>query len=174
MKTLIENLYDNNVIFSYYGFIDEPVLNQILQITSNKLATIKELPDVIKRVSDAIYECGINIINHNFYPDEAKVKYKSLLVISIHENNYLIDTINFVNDTQKESINEQIKYLQNCSPEELKELKDKGPVPNLNHISVSSGLLDLVLKADGWDCTFKEINGSLLFNINYVINCNNN
>lgn len=174
MKTLIENLYDNNVIFSYYGFIDEPVLNQILQITSNKLATIKESPEVIKRVSDAIYECGINIIKNNFYPDEAKVKFKSLLVISKHENNYLIDTINFVNSNQKESIDEQIKFLQNCSEEELNELKKKGANANLNHVVVSSGLLDLVLKADDWGCTFKEVNGSFLFNINYVINCSNN
>ncbi|KAK6020969.1 hypothetical protein OSTOST_13369, partial [Ostertagia ostertagi] len=37
MSTLIENLHNNNVIFSYYGFIDDKVLGEVLQITKSKL-----------------------------------------------------------------------------------------------------------------------------------------
>jgi hypothetical protein len=34
------------------------------------------------------------------------------------------------------------------------------------------GLVDLVLKADSCDCTFKDIDDHSLFNVNYKINAN--
>ncbi len=171
MKTLIENLYNNNVVFSYYGFIDESVLAQILQITKSKLATNNETEVTINRVAEAISECGENIIKHNFYPDDAKVKYKSLLVISKQDNSYNIDTINVVNEEQKASITDQINYLHSLSAEQLAALKNGNSESNINTVVVSTGLLDLVLKADDWDCNFKQDNSHYLFNINYSINC---
>lgn len=170
MKTLIENLYHNNVIFSYYGFIDESVLTQVLQITKSKLASNNETPQTVKRVTDAIYECVENVIKHNFYPDDARVKYKSLLVVSKHEDQYLVDTINVVNATQKETINEQLNYLHTRSQDELMQLKSRTLLQVNADVAVSKGLVDLVLKADRCDCTFKDLDANYLFNINYKIN----
>ena len=50
METLIEKLYNNNVIFSYYGFIDHSVLDQVLLITRSKLENNNESILVITRV----------------------------------------------------------------------------------------------------------------------------
>ena len=170
MKSLIENLYHNNVIFSYYGFIDESVLSQVLQITQSKLSNNNESEHTIKRVYEAIKECVDNVIKHNFYPDDARVKYKSLLVVSKHNEQYLVDTINVVNASQKESINEQLNYLHSRSQEELMQLKSRSLLEVNNPVTVSKGLVDLVLKADRCDCTFKDIDPNFLFNINYKIN----
>ncbi|MEI6019494.1 MAG: DUF6272 family protein [Bacteroidota bacterium] len=170
MKTLVENLYNNNVVFSYYGFIDESVLGQILQITKSKLESNHETALTIDRVSNAINECGENIIKHNFYPDDAKVKYKSLLVISNKERKYAVDTINVVNASQKAIIQEQIDFLNSRNPEQLHALKTNAFGTDTSTL-VSTGLLDLVLKADEWAFTFKEDKNHFLFNINYGINC---
>src|SRR5688572_5099784 len=124
MKTLIENLHDNNVIFSYYGFIDNSVLTEVLQITKSKLEGNNEPPVLVDRVHDAINNCVDNIIKHNFYPDDERVHYKSLLVVSKQEDHYLIDTINVVNSAQKDTLNEQLKYLHSRSKEEIKQLKN--------------------------------------------------
>lgn len=169
MKTLIESLYDNNVIFSYYGFIDESVLTEVLAISKSKLETNKEPMMVVKKVLDAIRECAENIIKHNFYEDDSKVRYKSLLIVSKKEEDYNIDTINVVNTSQRESITEQLNYLHNRSKEELLELKSKIGTNAATSFTVSSGLIDLVLKADKCDCSFKDIPEHSLFNINYKI-----
>jgi hypothetical protein len=92
MESLIESLYNNNVIFSYYGFIDDGVLNEVLRITRAKLAGINEPPPLIERVENAIRDCIDNIIHHNFYPDDERVHYKSLIVVSRQEDHYLINT----------------------------------------------------------------------------------
>jgi len=151
MKTLIENLYHNNVIFSYYGFIDESVLTQVLQITKSKLASNNETPQTVKRVTDAIYECVENVIKHNFYPDDARVKYKSLLVVSKHEDQYLVDTINVVNATQKETINEQLNYLHTRSQDELMQLKSRTLLQVNADVAVSKGLVG----GQCWSCVIK-------------------
>jgi Family of unknown function (DUF6272) len=170
MKTLIENLHSNNVIFSYYGFIDEKVLGEVLQITKSKLEGNNENPSVVKRVHDAINECVDNVIKHNFYPDDNQVQYKSLLVVSKQKDNYLIDTIHVVNSLQKESINEQLRFLNSRSKDELLALKSKSVMIPDHTPRVGKGLIDLVLKADKCDCTFKELEANHLFNINFKIN----
>lgn len=169
MSTLIENLHNNNVIFSYYGFIDDSVLNEVLQITKSKLEGNNENPAVVGRVHNAINECVDNIIKHNFYPDDSRVRYKSLLVISKQQNDYLIDTINVVNAMQKENINQQLSFLNSRTKEELAALKSKSLLQS-NQLPVATGLVDLVLKADNCDCTFKDLESNSLFNINFKIN----
>jgi hypothetical protein len=170
MSTLIENLHNNNVIFSYYGFIDSTVLNEVLQITKSKLEGNNEHPVIISRVHDAINECVDNVIKHNFYPDDARVRYKSLLVVSKQQNDYFIDTINVVNSSQKESIHEQLNYIQSRTKEELLALKSKSIIMSNTAPNVGKGLIDLVLKADNCDCTFKDLDANYLFNINFKIN----
>jgi len=170
MGTLIENLHNNNVIFSYYGFIDDKVLGEVLQITKSKLEGNNEDPAIVGRVHDAINECVDNVIKHNFYPDDDQVRYKSLLVVSKQQNNYLIDTINVVNSLQKESINEQLNFLNSRSKEELLALKSKSILAPDHTPKVGKGLIDLVLKADNCDCTFKDLEANYLFNINFKIN----
>ncbi len=101
MRTLIEDLYANNVIFSYYGFIDNSVLTEVLQITKSKLEGSGENKTVVMRIIDAINECVQSIIKHNFFPYDVMLHYKSLLVVSKKESSYLIDAINVVNDSQK-------------------------------------------------------------------------
>jgi hypothetical protein len=171
MDTLIEDLHNNNVIFSYYGFIDDKVLNEVLLITKSKLEGNNEAPVIVDRVYDAINECVDNIIKHNFYPDDARVRYKSLLVVSKQHNDYLIDTINVINSLQKQTISEQLDYLHTRSKDELVTLKSKNLMQaNTDTMVVGSGLIDLVLKADNCDCTFKDLDSNYLFNINFKIN----
>lgn len=170
MGTLIENLHNNNVIFSYYGFIDDKVLSEVLQITKSKLEGNNENPVVVGRIHDAINECVDNVIKHNFYPDDEQVRYKSLLVVSKQQNDYLIDTINVVNALQKDSINQQLNYLHTRSKEELQALRSKQLIAPEQATAVGKGLIDLVLKADNCDCTFKDLETNFLFNINFKIN----
>jgi hypothetical protein len=173
MSTLIENLHNNNVIFSYYGFIDEKVLGEVLQITKSKLEGNQENPQTVGRVHDAINECVDNVIKHNFYPADDQIQYKSLLVVSKKEDDYLIDTINVVNATQKNRINEQLSYLNSRTKEELHTLKSQSILNQTNTALMNKGFIDLVLKADNCDCTFKDLDANSLFNINFKIHSSN-
>jgi hypothetical protein len=167
MESLIEKLYHNNVIFSYYGFIDDGVLNEVLRITRAKLAGINEPPALIERVHNAINDCIDNIIHHNFYPDDERVHYKSLIVVSRQDDHYLIHTLNVVNDIQKSAIDRQLHLLEAKSRDELLTMRSTG-VLNDND-GVNQRLVDLVLKSDNCDCTFRALNENYLFNINFKI-----
>lgn len=174
MKTLIEELHDNNVIFSYYGYIDESVLAEVLRITKSKLEGNKESAAIVNKVDDAIRECVDNIIKHNFYPEDARVKYKSLLVVSKSGNAYVIDTINVVNAEQKKIIDEHLNYLETSSKEELTAFRSQSLLQHSNTTTVvAPGLVELVLKADHWKCGFKKMNDHYLFNINFKIDSAN-
>ncbi len=170
MKSLIENLYNNNVLFTYYGFIDESVMNQVSLITKTKLKGFGEPTSTINKVSDAISECVNNIIKHNFYPDDERVHYKSLLVISKQDDHYLVGTINVINDSQKEVISHQLDYLRSKTEAELIGLKSKTLLHNDRNVLVNTGLVDLVLKADRWECSFKAVGKNHLLNISYKVN----
>jgi hypothetical protein len=170
MKSLVENLYDNNVIFSYYGFIDTSVLKEVLQITRSKLEGNREPNDTIERVHNAISECVDNIIRHNFYPDDVRVRYKSLLVVSKQDDHYNIDTINVITPNQKKAINDQLNYLHTIPKEELNEMRNQTRSRGVLSTELKTGLVDLVLKADRCDCKFKDIYPNFLFNVNYKIN----
>ena len=77
MQSLTEKLYNKNVIFSYYGFIDNSVLEQVLRITKSKLEINGESQPIVARVYDAINNCVENIIEHNFFPGDAILKVRS-------------------------------------------------------------------------------------------------
>jgi len=173
MQSLVERLHNNNVLFSYYGFIDRNVLAQVLEITKSKLENNNEPDALIERVYNAIKDCVENIIEHNFFPEDAVLAYKSLLLISYKERTYFIDTINVINEKQKESINEQLIDLNSKSKKELTELKSQIVQKNNQH-SVAEGtglgLVDLVLVSDSCNYRFKNYHSNFLFNINFEIN----
>jgi len=164
METLIEKLHNNNVIFSYYGFIDHTVLTQVLQITTSKLEHNNEDRAVIRRVNAALEDCVENIISHNFYPDDERLHYKSLLAVSKHEDQYLIDTLNVINDVQKKVIDRQLDFLSSHSKAELEQL-----MSSPSECPVSARLISMVFKADEYDCSFKPLDQNYLFNINFKI-----
>ncbi|MBL7910173.1 MAG: hypothetical protein JNJ41_03920 [Bacteroidia bacterium] len=175
MRTLSEILYTNNVLFSYYGFIDGKVLTQVLNITRSKLESNKENIVVIKRVYNAINECVENIIKHNFFPEDALLHYKSLLLVSIGDKCYSIDTINVVNAKQKDAIIEKLNFLNTKSKDELLNIKSQ-IISNNEYSEVSTaglGLVDLVLKTNNFNFHFKEYNDNFLFSINFKINTSN-
>ena len=172
MKSLTEELYTNNVLFSYYGFIDKSVLDEVLRVTKNKLETNKESSIIINRVCDAIRDCIQNIIDHNFFPDGAILNYKSLIVVSYQFESYSINTINVINDLQKESINDQLSFLNSKSKEELVILKSEILAKSKQQFMPNSaglGLLDLLLKTDNCDYSFKNYHANFLFNIHFNI-----
>ncbi len=175
MRSLSEVLYTNNVLFSYYGFIDSKVLTQVLNITQSKLESNKENMVVIKRVYNAINECVENIIKHNFFPEDALLHYKSLLLVSMGEKCYMIDTINVVNAKQKAAIIEKLNFLNDKTKEELMSIKAQ-IMSNKQYSEVSTaglGMVDLVLKTNNFNFHFKEYNDNFLFSINFKINTNN-
>ena len=172
MRSLSEILYTNNVLFSYYGFIDGKVLTQVLNITRSKLESNKENIVVIKRVYSAINECVENIIKHNFFPDDALLHYKSLLLVSMGEKCYTIDTVNVVNSKQKAIIIERLNFLQSKTKDELVDIKTKITAGGGN-VEVSEeglGLVDLALKTSDFNYSFKEYNENFLFSISFKIN----
>jgi hypothetical protein len=168
METLIEKLYNNNVIFSYYGFVDTSVLSQVLRITRSKLESGNESLLVITRVQEVLNDCVQSIIQHNFYPDDARLHYKSLLVVSRQDTDYEVDTLNVVNAEQKARITEQLNFLASKSREQLRKLKlqcqlQSGTVP------VTEEIVSLLLRADHYDCSFKPNDVNHLFNISLRI-----
>jgi hypothetical protein len=172
MQSLTEQLYNNNVLFSYYGFIDNKVLDEVLQITKSKLESNKESVIVTKRVYDAIHDCIQNIIEHNFFPEGAILHYKSLIVVSHQFESYSINAINAINDLQKESINDQLTFLNSKSKDELVALRSQIVSKNKQQFmpdSAGLGLLDLVLQTDSCDYSFKSYKGNYLFNIHFNI-----
>ncbi len=168
METLIEKLYNNNVIFSYYGFIDESVLGQVLRITKSKLENHNESVMVITRVQEVLSDCVETIIRHNFYPDDTKLHYKSLLVVSRQDNEYEVDTLNVVNAEQKSRIQEQLAFLSSKSREQLKKLRVQCQLDS-DTVPVNEELIALLLRADHHECSFKDNHGHSLFNISLRI-----
>ncbi|MES2680080.1 MAG: DUF6272 family protein [Bacteroidota bacterium] len=173
MRSLTERLYNDNVLFSYYGYVDSSVLAEVLRITRSKLESFSEPPALIERIHNAINDCVENIIEHNFFPEEDLLAYKSLIVVSGKSGSYFIDTINVINGHQKESIHQQLSNLSVKSKAELHDLKKQIILKN-NHQSVAEGtglgLIDLVLVSDNCNYRFKNYDTHFLFNINFEIN----
>ncbi len=172
MQHLTEILYTNNVLFSYYGFIDKFVLNEVLGITKAKLISYNEPIVIVNRVYNAINECVENIIKHNFFPDSDMLHYKSLLLVSKQNESYIIDTINVINTKQKEQINGQLVFLNSKNKIELKQIK-ADIISNKLYSEVSTaglGLVDMVLRTDACFYNFKNYDTNFLFNINFKIN----
>lgn len=175
MQKLIETLYDNNVLFSYYGFIDSSVLEQVLQITKSKLEYNKESPFVIAKIYDTINECVENIIEHNFFPEDAILHYKSLLLVAQKDNSYSIDTINVINANQKKNIDEQLIFLNAKSKDELRVLKEQiteNNTANAKPEGTGLGLINLLLKSDNCEYQFVPYEHNFLFSINFFIQSN--
>jgi hypothetical protein len=169
MESLIEKLYNNNVIFSYYGFVDESVLGQVLRITRSKLETSNESRLVINRVTDVLNDCVESIIQHNFYPDDDRLHYKSLLVVSRQQFDYEVDTLNVVNTQQKARITEQLNFLASKTRDQLRNLRVQCQLEN-STIPVNEEIVALLLRADHYDCAFKPNDENFLFNISLRIN----
>ncbi len=176
MQSLTEILYTNNVIFSYYGFIDKYVLNEVLRVTKAKLQGNNEPMVIINRVYNAINECVENIIKHNFFPDSEMLHYKSLLLVSKQNESYVVDTINVINLKQREQINTQLIFLNSKSKDELKQIKSQ-IISNKSYSEVSTaglGLVDMVLRTDDCIYSFRDYNTNYLFNIHFKINSTTN
>ncbi len=175
MYTLTERLYKNNVLLSYYGFFDLGVLDQVLRIARNKMEDYNEAEPVIKKVSSAIGDCVSNIIEHNFFPEDAFLNYKSLLLVSVQNHSYTIDTINVINDVQKRSIHKQLDFLNSKTKEELQGLRVQ-ILKNQRHplnTELGLGLIDLMLDSDNYGYRFKDYGSNFLFNINFEIGAMN-
>lgn len=168
METLIEKLYNNNVIFSYYGFVDHSVLDQVVKITRSKLESGNESLLVITRVQEVLNDCVENIISHNFYPDDTKVHYKSLLVVSRQDADYEVDTLNVVNEAQKARITEQLSVVASKTREQLKKLRIDCQLQGAA-APVNENLVALLVRADQYECAFRPINEHHLFNISLRI-----
>ena len=171
MYTLTERLYKNNVLLSYYGFFDTGVLDQVLLIARKKMEDNRETEPVIKKVSSAIGDCVGNIIEHNFFPEDAILNYKALLLVSVHHKAYTIDTISVINELQKRSIHKQFDFLQSKTKEELLSLQSQ-ILKNHRHplnTGIGLGLIDLMLEADRYHYRFKDYGPNFLFNINFEI-----
>ncbi|MDX2171726.1 MAG: DUF6272 family protein [Bacteroidota bacterium] len=176
MQSLTEILYTNNVIFSYYGFIDKYVLNEVLRVTKAKLQSYNEPLVIINRVYNAINECVENIIKHNFFPDSDMLQYKSLLLVSRQNESYVIDTINVINIKQREQIDKQLVFLNSKTKDELKQIKAQ-IISNKSYSDVSTaglGLVDMVIRTDSCIYSFKDYNSNFLFNIHFKINSTTN
>ncbi|MBS1651992.1 MAG: hypothetical protein JSU07_08300 [Bacteroidetes bacterium] len=172
MSSLSEILYKNHIIFSYFGYIDNMVLNEILKLTKDKLIKNKESVLTTNRVYNAINECVENIIKHNIFSDDNKVYYKSLILISTHSNAYQIDTINLINENQYNEITEKLKLITSKNKEELKHIKTE-IISNNQYSNVSTaglGLIDMLLKADEFLYRFnKQEDSKILFNMHFKI-----
>lgn len=172
MKLLSEDLYQNNVLFSYYGFIDSSVLNHVLSIAKNKLIQNNESLVVINRVYNTINESIENIIKHNFFPDQNILQYKSLLLIVNDNGFYEINTVNVINQKQKEKIDSQLQKMSKMSKEELKEAKTN-ILSNKQYSEVATaglGLIDMLIRTDASDYGIAPYKENYLFKINFKVN----
>lgn len=175
MLPLTEILYSNNVLFSYYGFIDREINQHVLSITKNKLEKQGEPLQVVKRVYNAINECVENIIKHHFFPEDESLNCKSMLLVYKQNDSYVVDTINVITSHQKNSIIDQMDYLKDKSRDELKVIKaslvSNGQYSEKN--TAGLGLVDMVLRTDSYNYEFKDYRSNFLFNINFKINSPN-
>jgi len=171
LDSLIENLYQNNVVFSYYGFIDDSVLTRVLEITESRMLANKESTATIAHVRDAIVECVEHSTLHNLFPEDTRTHYKSLLAVSRTDASYHVDCVNVINAEQKVAINEQLDYLRTCKIEDLQLVKSRHEEFNDPMIK-NPGLVDLVLREGHCGCSFKSLSEGYLFNVNYTITLN--
>lgn len=172
MKLLSEYLYQNNVLFSYYGFVDNSVLNHVLSIAKTKLTQRNESVVVINRVYNTINESIENIIKHNFFPDKNILQYKSLLLIVNDSGCYQINTVNVINQRQKEKIDTQLNAMGKMTKEELK-LAKTNILSNKQYSEVATaglGLIDMFIRTDDHKFEIAPYKENYLFNINFKVN----
>jgi hypothetical protein len=173
MQDLSLELYKENVIVTYFGYINIEVLNEFLKLTRDKLTALNESILVVKRVYNVINECLENIIKHNFYPEGLMVNYKALILIAKHDNEIHIDTINIINKDQRLIIEQRFQSLIGKSTEELKALKAQ-TISNHQYsevVTAGLGIIDMVSRSDGFSFKFNDYtNGNFLFNMHFKIN----
>lgn len=173
MQDLGLYLYKENVIVSYFGYINTEVLNELLKLTKEKLTSLNESITVVKRVYNVINECIENIIKHNFYPEDLLVNYKSLILIAKHNNEFHVDTINIINQQQRVIIEQRLQNLAGKSSEELKSLKAL-TISNNHYSDVATaglGIIDMVSRSDGFSFKYENYkNDTFLFNMHFQVN----
>ena len=169
MSFNIENYFsdqpDVNIILFYKGNVDSDVINNILDAVEDKMVEVNEQSRLRKKVYNVLVESLQNLYHHvdrvpADFEDQNSEKY-GLLVVKKVEGGYKIITGNFVQDANKEKLEEKIKRINRSSREEIKELYKF----ILNHQRISAkgggglGLVDIARKTGNkLEYAFKEYN----------------
>jgi hypothetical protein len=170
----IENYFsdqtDGNIILFYKGNVDSDVINHILDTIEDKMVAVNEQSKLRKKVYNVLVESLQNLYHHVDrvpldFEDQKCEKY-GLLVVKKVEVGYKIITGNFVQDENKEKLEEKIKRINRSSREEIKELYKF----ILNHQRISAkgggglGLVDIARKTGNkLEYAFKEYNKEYSF-----------
>jgi hypothetical protein len=156
MSFNVENYFsenpDGNIILFYKGNVDSEVINHVLDTVEAKMAAMKELSRLRKKVYNVLVESLQNLYHHvdkvpGDFEDQSAERFGMVAVRKL-DPGYRIITGNFVHIDNIEKLEEKIKRINRSSREEIKELYKF----ILNHQRISAkgggglGLVDIARK----------------------------
>lgn len=154
------NLYDemhhSNIDLVYLGEFNHEITKMFANMADNKMEINEEERSIKKKVYHVLVETLQNLNKHSDWISDKRHIGKGLFMIGKKDDIYYIITSNRVTAEKKEILEEQVKSVQNATPEELKEmyktqlkdgkLSDKG--------GAGLGLIDIARKACNLDFQF--------------------
>jgi hypothetical protein len=176
MLELSDSLKRADILLSYCGTLDRSVLQAILNIAKNRLSFIKENPETVKKVYNAINDTLENTIIHNNYKELDTSIYKPLkniFLITRNNSYYTVASGNFIYPQREAILKELLDKINSLTKEELQkaynETLAKGELTPI--VSAELGFLDLALKSDSkLAYSFNHKDGNVFFSLSISIN----
>lgn len=118
-------LKEENIILSHKGALDGDLIDIIVQLVDKRLFKSKTRTRIKKKVINILVECLQNSFHYTttFEDDKEQCTLveSPFLILSKHENSYIIFTGNYVTSDRAEHLKERIELVSQLSNKELQE-----------------------------------------------------
>lgn len=176
MLELSDSLKRADILLSYCGTLDRNVLQAILNIAQNRLSFVKEKPETVKRVYDAINDTLENTIIHSNYKEDENSVFmplKNIFLITKKNNAYIISSGNFIKPNREIALKQLLEKVNSMTKDELKQayqqVLTKGELSPID--TAELGFFDMAIKSDAkLEYAFNHKNGEVFFSLSISIN----
>jgi hypothetical protein len=113
----------DNIMLSFKGLVTSDLLTSVLSIMESKMEHLDESPKVRKKVFNVLVECLQNLYHHS---EKDKMQFDELesdtaiFTISKINEQYVIQTGNYIKNSQVAVLKDKLDLINSMNPEELK------------------------------------------------------
>ncbi len=147
IKELHNILNNENILLIFNGIFNQDNLINLLSIIEGQMTG----PDRLKKkVFNIMIEMLQNIVKHADYETDIIEQNKVIFFINEKDNNYLLNTGNYIRNEKIENLKQKIEYVNSMNQEELNVFYNK----TLLNLTIDSkkeaglGIIDLRLKSE--------------------------
>jgi hypothetical protein len=113
----------DNIMLSFKGLVTSDLLTSVLSIMESKMEHLDESPKVRKKVFNVLVECLQNLYHHS---EKDKMQFDELesdtaiFTISKINEQYVIQTGNYIKNSQVTVLKDKLDLINSMNPDELK------------------------------------------------------